>query len=494
MSDSRSALDTQALLQSGQQAMAQGQWAQGMALFGLAVHRQAHHAGAWHNLGVCALALGQGSVAQDACRRALALSPSLWQSHLVMGKAQKLTGDMMQADESFKAVLRGDASNAQARVALADLYMNTFGQPLTAVALVKPLLKLAEHAEDAELTTLMAGLYDRDTTAEAHNQSVMDFSSRSLHLDPARLAFLPEGHNTGRSDLPLPRDANWRPISGRARPRVAVISPLLCASPVYFLTIAAWRQMARGCELVVFNRGHQSDWANAIFRGLAHEWHEVQEMDAVALAERLYRADVDVLYELGGWMDPVALKALSVKPVAQMFKWVGGQSVTTGLKSFDGWIGDDWQSPAHLQPFFTEPLVQIPGGYATYTPPDYLPPRTEKKRDDPVIFSNPAKLSRAFLQHLQALPGRKCFVHQQFKYPQARVQVLKYLDAAQVEFVTPANHRDALQVLGQHRVMLDTFPYSSGLTAQEARAMGVQVQARVGTLFCERHGAQWASH
>ena len=205
MSDSRAAHATQALLQSGQQAMAQGQWAQAMAQFGLALQRQAHHAGAWHNLGVCALALGQAAVAEDACRRALALSPSLWQSQLVMGKAQKLSGDMMQADESFKAVLRSDASNAQARVALADLYMNTFGQPLTAVALVKPLLTQAEHAEDAELTTLMAGLYDRDTSAEAHNQGVMDFSSRSLQLDPARLAFLPGHHNAGRSELPLLR-------------------------------------------------------------------------------------------------------------------------------------------------------------------------------------------------------------------------------------------------------------------------------------------------
>jgi len=494
MSDTRTTHDTQALLQSGQQAMAQGQWAQGLQLFGLAVQRQAHHAGAWHNLGVCALALGQARVAQDACRRALALSPSLWQSQLVMGKAQKLYGDMLQADTSFKAVLRSDPSNAQARVALADLYMNTFGQPLTAVALVQPLLQVVEHAEDAELTTLMAGLYDRDTPAEVHNQSVIDFSARALQLDPARLAFLPADHPMGRSDLPLPSDPNWRARAGRARPRVALISPLLCASPVYFLTIAAWRQLARTSELVVFNRGHQNDWASAIFRGLVHEWHEVQEMDAQGLAEQLYRADLDVLYDLGGWMDPVALKALSVKPVPQMFKWVGGQSVTTGLKSFDGWIGDAWQSPAELQHFFTEPLVQIPGGYATYTPPDYLPPQPKKKRDVPVIFSNPAKLSRAFLQYLQALPGRKCFVHQQFQYPQARVQVLKYLDAAEVEFVTPANHREALQVLGQHRVMLDTFPYSSGLTAQEARAMGVQVQTRVGTLFCERHGAQWASH
>jgi predicted O-linked N-acetylglucosamine transferase (SPINDLY family) len=37
--------------------------------------------------------------------------------------------------------------------------------------------------------------------------------------------------------------------------------------------------------------------------------------------------------------------------------------------------------------------------------------------------------------------------------------------------------------------MLDTFPYSSGLTAREAKAMDVKVRAKVGTLFCERHCA-----
>jgi len=135
-------------------------------------------------------------------------------------------------------------------------------------------------------------------------------------------------------------------------------------------------------------------------------------------------------------------------------------------------------------------LIHIPSGYATYTAPNYLPMVPKTKRDVPVVFSNPAKLSRAFLSHLQSIPGKKCLVHQQFKYPQSRVQVLKYLPADQVEFVTPSSHKDALEILGQHRVMLDTFPYSSGLTAQEALAMGVKVQARAGTLFCERHCAR----
>ncbi len=173
-----------------------------------------------------------------------------------------------------------------------------------------------------------------------------------------------------------------------------------------------------------------------------------------------------------------------------MFKWVGGQSVTTGLKCFDGWIGDDWQSPMRLQHLFTEPLVNIAQGYAVYTPPDYMPQIPASKRDVPVIFSNPAKLSRSFLKFLKSVPGKKCFVHQQFKYPQSRVQTLQYLSDSEVEFVVPSSHKEALEVLSQHRVMIDTFPYSSGLTAQEAMALGVKVQARVGTLFCERHCAR----
>lgn len=483
--------DLQSLLQRGQFAMSKGLWAEGAQCFGLAVQRQTELAPAWHNLGVCLLGLGRWQDCVSACQRALHLNSSLWQSHLIWGKASKSMGDAMQADACFKNVLRADVNNAQARLALADLYMNVFGQPLMAVECVKSLLGTAEHGEDAELTTLMAGLYDRDTSAHEHNLRVMAFAKKSLQLDVAAFDFLPAQHSTLRSQLPLPSDPAWRPDSGRQRPRVGLLSPLFCASPVYFLTIAGWRHVAKGCDVVIFNRGYKNDWATQAFKDLSSEWHDVQEIDASHLTARLFDAQLDVLYDLGGWMDPVGLRALSVKPAPQMFKWVGGQSVTTGLQCFDGWIGDVWQSPANMQYLFTEPLIHVPGGYATYTAPSYLPVAPKTRRDVPVVFSNPAKLSRAFLSYLQSIPGKKCLVHQQFKYPPSRVQVLKYLSADEVEFVTPSSHQEALEILGQHKVMLDTFPYCSGLTAQEAMAMGVQVQARSGTLFCERHSARW---
>jgi len=65
--------------------------------------------------------------------------------------------------------------------------------------------------------------------------------------------------------------------------------------------------------------------------------------------------------------------------------------------------------------------------------------------------------------------------------------VTRALGTAGVEFVCPASHREALELLGRHEWMIDTFPYSSGLTAREANAMGMKVKTFTGELFCERH-------
>ena len=133
------------------------------------------------------------------------------------------------------------------------------------------------------------------------------------------------------------------------RPRVGLLSNAFCTSPVYFLTIAGWKHVAKGSDIVIFNRGHSKDWATDTFKNLASEWHDVQHMPGLELAKVIADQQIDVLYDLGGWMDPVGLQALSLNPASQQFKWVGGQSITTGLHCFDGWIGDEMQSPKQLQ-------------------------------------------------------------------------------------------------------------------------------------------------
>jgi len=465
--------DLQAWLDRAERALHAGQWVEARDLLQSAAQWLPRVPQVHHFLGSAHLALGQASLALESAQRALALAPGQWQSQLLLGRAYKARGQMEAADASFDAVLRLQPGQGEATIAKADLAMNIFGLPMQAIALVQPLLAEPLHAVDAELTTLMASLYDRDMSATALTQRVMQFSLRHMRLPQLQLQpLLPRGTSDGR-------------------PRVGIISPLFCNSPVYFLTIAGWQHVAKGSDIVVFSRGFKSDWATAIFRGLSTEWLDVQALSAEALAQRIHAQDLDVLYDLGGWMDPVALKALSAKPARAMYKWVGGQSMTTGLESFDGWIGDEWQSPLHLQHLYSEPLVNIPEGYATYTPPPYLPAQTafDRRSRTPVVFSNPAKLSRAFLAYLRQTSGPICFVHQQFQYQRTRTKVEEALDGsrARAEFVCPSSHRHALEILGGFQTMVDTFPYSSGLTAREAQAMGLQVKVFTGELFCERH-------
>lgn len=234
--------------------MAQGRWPQAEQFFGSVVQQQSQHAGAWHNLSVCSLALGKAHAALEACDRAFALSGALWQSQLIKGKASYQLGWIDQAYACFMSVLKADPSNAPARVALADVYMNRLGQPLKAAQLVQPLLLSPDHREDAELTQLMAGLYDRDASANEHNARVMEFSRQSLRLDADTSERLTQQKARRTSEIV------------RKRPRVGLISPQFCVSPVYFLTIAGWQHVAKGCDIVVFNRGHNQDWATEKFK------------------------------------------------------------------------------------------------------------------------------------------------------------------------------------------------------------------------------------
>ena len=467
----------QKLLALAQAARDQSHWSRAIELYGKLAEEAPQSAEYQHNLGLCYLGMGNPRQALVACRKAFELNPRFWQSAIVIAKAYKQLDQVSEAQQGFKAVLAIDPDNASARLGLADLALNYFGEPYAAIDWVKP-LKDSEYAMDVSLTTMMAKLYDRpgwDTEQSAIDltQDIFAFSKEYLRLPNLMLP-------------PLLK----RPISaagGRARPRVGLLSPLFCASPVYFLTIAKWQGMAQHCDLVMLNRGHNNDWATEEFRQLSVDWMDVQHMSATDLAMSIHGANLDVLYDLGGWMDPVGLQALSVKPARQMFKWVGGQSVTTGLETFDGWVGDKHHTPMNLQHLYSEPILHIKGSYVSYTPPPYLPKPATKKLKTPCVFANPAKVSEPFLAELNKLPGKKIFIHRQYRYAQVQERIAAALDG-KVEFVIPKTHEEALQEINRHATMIDTFPYSSGLTAREALSMDTNIQVlRVGQLFCERH-------
>lgn len=429
-----------------------------------------------HNLALCYFALGQYIKSKNYAEEAITLDPELWQSNIVLAKSLKELGEVEEALNLFTYVSQQGYKQGEALLGMADLFLNEFGDPLKAIATIQPLFEVDEFKDDARLTELMASLYDRDESGESLTDRIKLFSQQSIQLDT---------HQTG---------FHFKETSKKTslKPRVGLISPMFSVSPVYFLTYGFFKNIATQCDLIFFNRGMKADWATEQFKTIASTWIDVFHVSPIALAHQIHHEEIDVLYDLGGWMDPLALKALSLKPARQQLKWVGGQSVTTGLNCFDGWIGDNWHTPSVYQYLYAEPLVNKGDDYVTYTPPPYMPKPLDKKSDTYAIFANPAKLSRAFLQELNHIPGKKCFIHSKYRHQVVRDRIESIINKKELTYICPETHLHALKALNQYQCVIDTYPYSSGLTAREAKALGVKIQVlQVGILFCERHTARY---
>jgi hypothetical protein len=259
------------------------------------------------------------------------------------------------------------------------------------------------------------------------------------------------------------------------------------------------------------------DWATAEFQGIASEWHDVVGKDSAALEAFIVDQHLDCLVDMGGWMDPIALRALAAKPVPRMYKWVGGQSVTTGLRAFDGFLTDSAQTPAGYERWFVEPLLRLPSGYVTYAPPPYMPAPVPASTSAHVlgVTANPVKVSRGSLQALgqriathhkdksaHGLPLHLRFIDKRYSGDALKRRIVQALQPAlqraeadyQLEFVVPNNHLEYLGAVAQLSEVFDTFPYAGGLTTMEALTLGVPCgtmlpaqQTPAGNLFCERH-------
>ena len=463
-------------LESADRLRNEGQWQKAITIYEKIVKSFPEAPSLQHNLAVCYFALGQHRDSLSFAKAAVHLDPNLWQSEIILAKSKKELGEVDEAFQLFEKLSQQKSVNGEALLGLADILLNIYGDPLKAIQTIQPLFDIKNFAEDARLTELMASLYERDESAESLTDRIKLFSKTSMQLNRDEVSFQFKKNATKKS----------------LKPRVGLISPMFQVSPVYFLTVDFFKKIASQCELIFFNRGTKSDWATHEFKEIGSEWHEVSFFDPITLAKTIYNQDIDVLYDLGGWMDPLALKALSLKPARQQFKWVGGQSVTTGLDCFDGWMGDTWHTPKDLQHFYTEPLINKTDDYVNYTPPPYMPKPNARKRDELAIFANPAKLSRAFLKELGEIKGQKHFIHQQFKHEATRSRVLSMINEKEIAFICPETHKEALDTVNQYQTLIDTFPYSSGLTAREAVALGTQIRVlHVGSLFCERHTARY---
>jgi hypothetical protein len=406
---------------------------------------------------------------------------------------------------------------------MADLCLNSFGDAAGASVIHAQLAReaaggvagrtgadAADRAagnarREAELAQIVGALY-------LGNAGCAEIAARLRGLAAPLQAQADALARTLASARPGPRPAgSTRPRrAARARRlRVALISNQWCASPVAFLALGALRELAREAELIFVDRGGKADWAQAAFRELApreSQWLACRGLPAEALAARLHDAELDALIDLSGWTDPDALLAVASRPAPRLLKWVGGQSATTGLDCFDAFVTDARQAPPGCEPLYRETLLRVPEGYVTYTSAPYADlaaaaanPPSPRKPSRPDVFalvSNPVKISARTAEFVRGLrPRRLLLIDHRWRHRQTRAAAAQRLGSLMdvAEFVTPADHPTYLETLrALDASVIDTAPYSMGLTAVELRLLGKTVIEPPRTLpasMSELHGA-----
>jgi protein O-GlcNAc transferase len=474
-----------------------------------------------HNLALCLLGLGTADGALAQARIAHGLNPALWQAAVVKVRALRALQRHAEAASELRALHAQYPQQAEFALELADLVLHQECDALQAQRLAAPWQNHPKNGTDAQLAVLMASLYDRPDAPhsdEQLNQRLRAFAATHLERPPATetAEIVAPSKTVRKNQKKAPREGSQ---PGTRRLKVGLLSPLFSCSPVYFFCFSALKMLSAEFDLVFISRGKQVDWAAAEFQGIAAEWHEVVGMDSTALETFITSQALDCLVDLGGWMDPIALRAIAAKPAARMFKWVGGQSVTTGLRAFDGFITDSAQTPAGYERWFAEPLLRLPAGYVTYTPPPYMPAPVPASTSAHVlgVTANPVKASWGFLQALgqriathhshsasHGLPLHLRFIDKRYTSDALKARILQTLKPAlqhggaglKLEFVAPTSHVEYLGAVAQLSEVVDTFPYTGGLTTMEALALGVHCgsllgqmgqSAQPGHLFCERH-------
>lgn len=487
MSKQKAATDIS--LARADQLRKQGRWSEAARIYSEWLTHNPAAAAVVLNLALCFLVLGRFEEASRQSLRIPAGDPNAWRAQIIHARAQLGLGEIESALSSLRRVQDHNPADADIALELADILLQQVGDAGGARRAVTPFVDGGGYREAALQTYIVASLYDREEGDGGLVEKIRAFASRHLY------------HAA---------NSEWNPTLARcgARKRVGLVSGYFCVSPVYFLTYAILEHLATQFDLIFYDRGSKKDWANKKFRGIACEWVDVDQANPIKLNQTLRAGHLDALLEMAGWSDVDVLKAIADKPCPKIFKWVGGQSATTGMGVFDGFISDRVQTPPETQSLYDEPLVNLECGYTAYTPPDYLPEVVQPRRDVLLlgVIGNPVKVTAGFLADIANTIGEAAskipvpiviqFIDSRYSQKIVRSRIAEilrpYFDKSTqvaVLFTHPRSHKDFLAHVGKLSAVVDTWPYSAGLTAIEALAMGVPVLGGAGTLCSGRHAA-----
>ena len=434
------------------------------------------------NLGNALQAAGRYDAAESSYRRAIELRPDHADAWVNLGVVQAAQNNKGQAEESFREAIKIDPDVSQAYVGLADLADDG---GLDAVAHRRKVLAMKPELAAIHSSLLMCLHYTSSVTVDELAQEHLAFGKQFEMEDGA--GFAPD-HDFS-PDRPL---------------RLGVVSGDFRFHAMLFFALPVFSARNRTeFHLTCYSTTAHPDAHTSRFRQAADQWRDVRTLSDADLCHLIVKDRIDVLIDLSGHAPHNRLLTLAMRPAPLQVAW-GDYVDTRGLNAIDALIGDAVHTPMAEQARYVETLVHMPHDYICYRPPDYLPPASAAPSEKLgyVTFGTFSELTKIqpetvalWARVLEAVPDSRFFANGYLFADEVRQGRLlsMFADhgilASRVKIGAGGEHPDFLAQYSEVDIILDTVPYSGGLTTCEALAMGVPVLALKGDRFCGRHAA-----
>lgn len=284
--------------------------------------------------------------------------------------------------------------------------------------------------------------------------------------------------------------------------RVGLVSgDFLENSPLMFFAPALAMVNRHAFSLHAYSTVSTSDAGTGQYVALFDGFRDVQAMTDPEMATQIRQDGIDILVAFGGRCQGNRLGVMALQPAPVQVDW--GALATLGFPQIGYRITDEVLDPPDSQPYHTEALVYLSGGYTSYQPPPESPvvtppPAQTNGHFTFGSFNNHLKITDQLLdmweQVLQRVPRSQLVL----KFPSARDRGVREftlqrlaqrgIDCGRIKLCGPTEYYDHLCLLGQVDILLDAYPFNGFRTTLEGLWMGVPTITLSGTQRVSRTG------
>jgi predicted O-linked N-acetylglucosamine transferase (SPINDLY family) len=477
------------------------------------------HSDANRLLGVIAFDFGRYQEAIQFLNKAISVKPKFFQNHFILGGVHKKLFEMDKAIACYKKciALKPDFIEAYNNLGLIYKSKKMFSD---AIICYQNALK---YQPDSSFTWSNLGNALKETGRMAEALQALE---KSLSIDPKfsaaysnylmalnygannDLEFIYQQHTKWKNYCPSSLSAKrfeFKQRGAKSKLKIAYISPdFHTHSVAYFIEPLLKAHNKESVELFGYYNNSVFDQTNERIQSYFDHWRNISEMSVVAVADKIFEDEIDILVDLAGHSANNSLTVLYQKPAPIQVTWLGYPN-TTGLNEIDYRITDSLADPeGKADALHSENLFRLEKGFLCYQGDNEVPVQQDIPYDRNGYFTfgsfnNYVKVTpeviSVWAQILNEVPKSKLILKSsQFADKDTKGRCIKLFkkqgiakERLNLVAMLPKSN-DHMSFYGELDLALDPFPYNGTTTTFEALWMGVPTLTLSGNRHASRVG------